>query len=131
MTNTINNILSVNKLNKSYKDNSKETIVLKDLDLNVPAGETIAIMGASGCGKSTLLHCLAGLDHFQSGQVKLLDKDITALSEKDICALRNDSVGFIYQFHHLLPEFNVLENVLMPLWLNGQKRLIPIMSMNY
>jgi lipoprotein-releasing system ATP-binding protein len=110
-------VLKVEKLCKAYQEAQGENQVIDHLDLGLSAGETMAIMGASGCGKSTLLHCLAGLDQFQSGDVCLLGQQIQTLNESQLCALRNQNVGFIYQFHHLLPEFNALENVMMPLWL--------------
>jgi lipoprotein-releasing system ATP-binding protein len=113
-------VLEAKQLNKYYEDSSGQTQVLDHLDLTVVPGETVAIMGASGCGKSTLLHCLAGLDSFQSGEVQLLGDAIAQLSETQLCALRARAVGFIYQFHHLLPEFNALENVMMPMWLQNQ-----------
>jgi lipoprotein-releasing system ATP-binding protein len=117
MTNSDISVLKVEKLCKSYQEATGLNLVLHDLDLDLKKGETISIMGASGCGKSTLLHCLAGLDHFQSGEVHLLGHSLQTLNEAALCALRNERIGFIYQFHHLLPEFNTLENVMMPLWL--------------
>jgi lipoprotein-releasing system ATP-binding protein len=113
-------VLKVAKLVKSYKDASSTTEVLRGLDLAIERGESVAIMGASGCGKSTLLHCLAGLDDFQDGTVKVLGQAIKAMNESKRCALRAESLGFIYQFHHLLPEFSALENIVMPLWLHKQ-----------
>jgi lipoprotein-releasing system ATP-binding protein len=124
MTSLERSVLKVENLFKSYQESSGENRVIDRLDLNLAKGETIAIMGASGCGKSTLLHCLAGLDQFQSGSVTLLDQQIETLNESQLCALRNQHVGFIYQFHHLLPEFNTLENVMMPLWLQKNKNAV-------
>jgi len=117
MTDSNHNVLIVNKLCKSYQEADADNKVIDHLDLDLNQGESIAIMGASGCGKSTLLHCLAGLDQFDSGSVQLINKKIEDCNEAQLCALRNQHVGFIYQFHHLLPEFNALENVMMPLWL--------------
>ena len=124
-----NSVLTIKDLCKAYQEGDNLNQVINHLQLDLVAGESIAIMGASGCGKSTLLHCLAGLDHFDSGEVSLIGQSIATLNEKQLCALRNESVGFIYQFHHLLPEFNVIENVMMPLWLqkyNGDAKQLAL-----
>jgi lipoprotein-releasing system ATP-binding protein len=89
--------------------------VLRDLDLTVEEGQMVAIMGASGVGKSTLLHVLGGLDRASQGVVRVAGTDLTALSDAAIVAFRNKRVGFVFQFHHLLPEFTALENVEMPM----------------
>jgi lipoprotein-releasing system ATP-binding protein len=89
--------------------------VLRDLDLTVEAGEMIAIMGASGVGKSTLLHILGGLDRANRGEVTVASTNLTALPDPDVVAFRNRHVGFVFQFHHLLPEFSAIENVEMPM----------------
>ena len=133
MTDLNLSVLKVEKLCKSYYEGHGESRVLYDLDLDLKKGETLSIMGASGCGKSTLLHCLAGLDQFQSGDVRLLGQSIQTLNESALCKLRNEHIGFIYQFHHLLAEFNTLENVMMPLWLqknqsNIQKRALDLLD---
>jgi len=99
---------------KTYTVTNQIT-VLRDLELSVEAGQMIAIMGASGVGKSTLLHILGGLDRASEGTVTIADTNLTALSDREIVAFRNRHVGFVFQFHHLLPEFTALENVEMPM----------------
>lgn len=114
----MNNILQCTQLFKTYKEGKFNTEVLKGIDLTVKAGEQIAIIGASGSGKSTLLHLLGGLDKPSSGEVLLDGVNLYKLSETKRCRLRNKSLGFVYQLHHLLPEFTVFENVCMPLMLS-------------
>ena len=106
-------------LGKSYHDGHMSVDVLKGIDFSIQQGDRIAIVGPSGSGKSTLLHLLGGLDKPTTGKVFLQEQDWQALSEKKRCQLRNQQLGFIYQFHHLLPEFTALENVAMPLLLAG------------
>jgi len=108
-------------LSKSFKDGKGTIDVLIDVDFSVSPGESIAIVGASGSGKSTLLHLLGGLDKPTSGEVFVNGKNVHKLSEKQKSSLRNHQLGFVYQFHHLLPEFSVLENVCMPLLIRGEK----------
>lgn len=108
-------ILSCTNLRKSYYQGKFEVPVLMGINLQVVAGETLAIVGISGSGKSTLLHLLGGLDVPTSGDIHIMGQNITAINEEERCRLRNKSLGFIYQFHHLLPEFSALENVAMPL----------------
>lgn len=108
-------IISCRDLRKSYYQGKLEVPVLLGIDLDVLAGETLAVVGASGSGKSTLLHLLGGLDGPTGGDIRILGQDIAAINEEERCKLRNTSLGFIYQFHHLLPEFSALENVAMPL----------------
>ncbi|MEO7465325.1 MAG: lipoprotein-releasing ABC transporter ATP-binding protein LolD [Nitrosospira sp.] len=108
-------IISCRNLRKSYSQGKLEVPVLMGIDLDVPAGETLAIVGTSGSGKSTLLHLLGGLDAPTSGDIRIMEQNIATINEVERCQLRNRSLGFIYQFHHLLPEFSALENVAMPL----------------
>lgn len=108
-------IISCRDLRKSYYQGKLEVPVLLGINLEVLAGETLAVVGASGSGKSTLLHLLGGLDAPTGGDIRILGQDIAAINEEERCKLRNTSLGFIYQFHHLLPEFSALENVAMPL----------------
>lgn len=112
-------ILESCNLSKIFADGKLYVEVLQNINLQIHAGEMIAIIGASGEGKSTLLHLLGGLDNPTSGYVKINDENITALSPAQQGYLRNKYLGFVYQFHHLLPEFDVLENVCLPLLLRG------------
>ena len=106
-------------LGKTYAEGGLRTHVFDGLDLAVHAGETVAILGASGAGKSTLLHLLGGLDVPTSGEVYVAGTKMSSLSDAARGQLRNTSLGFVYQFHHLLPEFTALENVMLPVLLNG------------
>ena len=108
-------IISCRSLRKSYSQGKLEVPVLMGIDLDVLAGETLAIVGTSGSGKSTLLHLLGGLDAPTGGDIRIMEQNIATINEEERCKLRNRSLGFIYQFHHLLPEFSALENVAMPL----------------
>jgi len=107
------------KLAKTYAEGKMKTPVFDGLDLAVQAGETVAIVGASGAGKSTLLHLLGGLDTPTAGEVYVAGQKMSALSNAARGQLRNRALGFVYQFHHLLPEFTALENVMMPVMLGG------------
>jgi lipoprotein-releasing system ATP-binding protein len=107
--------LSVSGLYKSYATPAGPIEVLRDLSLEVDEGRMVAVMGASGVGKSTLLHVLGGLDHADAGRIVVDGVDITALDDAGRVRFRNARVGFVFQFHHLLPEFSALENVEMPL----------------
>ena len=106
-------------LGKTYQEGKLRAEVFDALDLTVHAGETVAIVGASGAGKSTLLHLLGGLDTPTAGEVFVTGQRMSALSDAARGALRNRALGFVYQFHHLLPEFTALENVMLPVLLNG------------
>jgi len=107
--------LDARGLVKSYPVGGRSLTVLRDLDLQVDAGEMAAVVGASGVGKSTLLHLLGGLDRVDQGTIAIDGTDLTRLSDAEIVAFRNHSVGFVFQFHHLLPEFNAVENAEMPM----------------
>jgi lipoprotein-releasing system ATP-binding protein len=100
---------------KSYAHRGNTLSILRDLDISLEAGEMVAIVGASGVGKSTLLHVLGGLDRPDAGRVTVGATELTALSDAEIVRFRNQQIGFVFQFHHLLPEFNAVENVEMPL----------------
>src|SRR5690606_19926798 len=112
-------VIRAEKLGKTYAEGRLRTPVFDGLDLAVAAGETVAILGASGAGKSTLLHLLGGLDTPSSGEGYVAGQRMSALSDADRGRLRNRALGFIYQFHHLLPEFTALENVMLPVLLSG------------
>ena len=107
--------LNASGLVKTYHLGGRSLPVLRDLDLQVVAGEMVAIVGASGVGKSTLLHVLGGLDRVDQGSITIADAELTAMKDADVVAFRNRRVGFVFQFHHLLPEFSALENVEMPM----------------
>ena len=112
-------VIRAEGLGKTYAEGKMRTPVFDGLNLDVAPGETVAIIGASGAGKSTLLHLLGGLDVPTAGEVHVAGQRMSALSDAARGRLRNRSLGFVYQFHHLLPEFTALENVMMPVLLGG------------
>lgn len=119
----MNNILKVTNLTKSFDiDENNKFHVLKDISFNVKKGEVFGIMGESGAGKSTLLNIIGTLDTADSGSIKINDLELKDLKESKVSELRNKQIGFVFQNHHLLPEFNVLQNVLMPLYLRSIKK---------
>lgn len=115
--NDANSVLLAKGLGKSYNEGGLATQVFKSIDFEMRAAETVAIVGASGSGKSTLLHLLAGLDTPSSGEVLLENRAFSSLSETKRGLMRNQKMGFVYQFHHLLPELSAIENAMMPLWI--------------
>ena len=109
-------------INKAYKQADEQLSVISNLSFSIKEGECIGLIGASGCGKSTLLHILAGLDLPDSGEVNFNGKNIALLDRDDRAEFRNQHIGFVYQFHHLLPDFSALENVAFPLLLSGKSK---------
>src|SRR5690554_2899406 len=114
-------VVRAENLGKTYREGGLNTRVFEGLDFEVARGEIVAILGASGAGKSTLLHLLGGLDTPTEGEVFVAGHRMSALSDAARGALRNRALGFVYQFHHLLPEFTALENVMLPVMLNGRE----------
>jgi len=115
-------LVVVEDLRKSFVHMGRELHVLRGIDLTIDQGEIVAIVGPSGAGKSTFLHCIGTLDLPTSGKIRLGNDELTALSSWRLAGIRNRSIGFVFQFHHLLPEFNALENVMMPGLIQGRNR---------
>lgn len=112
-------ILKADNLSKTYFNGDKSLPVFRDLSLEIEVGDLITIMGPSGAGKSTLLNILGTLDNSDTGKLEILDQDVKLLPTDKLAALRNGSIGFVFQFHHLLPDFTALENILMPARIAG------------
>src|SRR3954470_22723692 len=108
--------LEARDLSKTYRDAEVPVVVFNQMNLEVEKGEMLAIVGPSGIGKSTLLHLLGGLDHPDSGTIRVGEREVTSMSTDELAKFRNRNVGFVFQFHHLLPEFTAIENVAMPGW---------------
>jgi lipoprotein-releasing system ATP-binding protein len=119
MTLDVDTVLTCTQLTKAFRQGPERLTVLDNIDLSVSAGDSLAIVGNSGSGKTTLLHCLAGLERPSSGEVLWRDQSLAGLSEQALGRLRNQHVGFVYQFHHLMPEFMAWENVALPLLIRG------------
>ena len=117
-------LIAVRRLSKSFANGGVSIDVLKELDFDLAGGETIAIVGASGIGKSTLLHIIGALDRPDTGELLFKGEDVFSYDDHKLARFRNESVGFVFQFHHLLPEFSALENAMMPALIQGRNKSI-------
>ncbi|MDD2670814.1 MAG: ABC transporter ATP-binding protein [Syntrophales bacterium] len=115
-------MIEIKNLNKSFVKNGKKIEVLKDIDLEIRRGESLSIVGVSGAGKSTLVHIIGTLDHPTSGEVLFDGRNVYQWSEAELADFRNRKIGFVFQFHHLLPEFSSLENTMMPALISGASK---------
>lgn len=115
-------LLEIEELSKSFQHMGRTLQVLRDINLTIAQGELLSIVGPSGAGKSTLLHCMGTLDLPTSGRIRLAGEELTTMSSSRLAAVRNREVGFVFQFHHLLPEFDALENVMLPGLIQGKRR---------
>ncbi|MBW2568702.1 MAG: ABC transporter ATP-binding protein [Deltaproteobacteria bacterium] len=120
----LNSLIVVRKLSKGFDNSGARIEILKNINLDLNAGETMAIVGASGIGKSTLLHILGTLDRPDSGTFIFQGKDVLLFDNKELAKFRNESIGFVFQFHHLLPEFSAVENTMMPALIKGLNKNI-------
>lgn len=118
----MNNIISCHHINYQYDDGEQSIQIIQNLNFDIKAGESVAILGQSGCGKSTLLNLLGGIDRVNSGQIIINNININTLNEEKITILRSKYLGFVYQFHHLLKDFSALRNVMMPLLIQGKSQ---------
>lgn len=119
----MNTILDIRGLTKRFQTQGESLLVLDGIDLSVERGEIVSITGESGCGKSTLIHLIAGLDSVSSGVIYACGVPVSELGEEDLTAYRQSKIGLVFQFHFLLPELTVLENVMLPAWMAGRPRL--------
>jgi lipoprotein-releasing system ATP-binding protein len=115
-------LIQLEKLTRIYISGASELVIFRDLELQVAQGEQVAVMGESGAGKSTLLHLIAGLDRPTSGAVRFQGRDIASLSDSEVAEFRNREIGYVWQQHHLLPEFTCAENVMLPRLVRGENR---------
>jgi lipoprotein-releasing system ATP-binding protein len=122
------NLITIRNLSKSFANGGVSIDVLKDLDFDLTVGESVAIVGASGIGKSTLLHIVGTLDRPDSGEFRFRGEDVFSYDDLKLAKFRNQSVGFVFQFHHLLPEFSAVENVMMPALINGTSKQFAIQA---
>ena len=116
------NVVELRHIKKTYHVGSHELVPLKDVNLSVSSGDAVGLFGSSGSGKSTLLHLIGGLDYADSGELSLLGKKVADYSDNELATLRNRSIGFVFQFFHLLTEFNALENVMLPVLISGASK---------